>query len=99
MMREFQAENDRQQTTIENNLTTLINATTDHVDVTLTSNDESILIPNKQQGLSDNDSNQSKINIITTSESRTNGDKNKLNIKPTSRLTSDTLAVRFYLIF
>ncbi len=99
MMREFQAENDRHQTTIENNLTTLINATTDHVDLTVTSNDESILIPNKQQGLSDNDSNQSKINIITTSESRTNGDKNKLNIKPASRLTSDILAVRFCLIF
>jgi hypothetical protein len=99
MMREFQAENDRHQTTIENNnLTTLINATTDNVDLTLTSNDQSTLILNKQQGLSDNDSNQSKINI-NTSESRTNGDKNKLNIKSTSRLTSDTLAVKFYLIF
>ncbi len=98
-MREFQAENDRHQTTIENNnLTTLINATTDNVDLTLTSNDQSTLILNKQQGLSDNDSNQSKINM-NTSESRTNGDKNKLNIKPTSRLTSDTLAVRFCLIF
>jgi len=92
MMREFQAENDRYQTTIENNVTT------DNVDLTLTSNDQSTLILNKQQGLSDNDSNQSKINM-NTSESRNNGDKNKLNIKPTSRLTSDTLAVRFYLIF
>ncbi len=71
-MREFQAENDRHQTMIENN----------SVDSKLISNDQlTSSSSNKQQILSDQDANQSKINLIT-SESRAMGDRTKSNIKP-----------------
>ncbi|CAF5164719.1 unnamed protein product, partial [Rotaria sp. Silwood1] len=33
MMREFQAENDQRQILVENNLTTLINATANHINL------------------------------------------------------------------
>jgi hypothetical protein len=92
-MKEFQAENDRHQTMVENNFRTSIDATTDQGNL----NDQSS-IPDKQQRLSDNDLNQLKINS-NTSESRTNIDRNKLNMKPSSRLTCDTLAVRLDFIF
>ncbi len=98
MMREFQAENDRHQTTIENNLTTLINATTDQGNLTRISNDQSpipsISMINKQTVISNDNSNQSRISG-NISELRTGVDKNKLNIKTPSRLTCDTPAVRF----
>jgi len=90
MMREFQAENDRNQIMIENNS----NVTADSVSLTSISNDELTSPPNKQQLLSD----QSKINV-NTSESRTITDRNKLNNKSVSRLSCDTLAVRLLSIF
>ncbi len=72
MMREFQAENDRHQTMIENN----------SVDSTLISNDQlTSSSSNKQQILSDQDANQSKINV-NTPELRTISDRTKSNIKP-----------------
>jgi hypothetical protein len=102
MMREFQAENDRHQTTIENNLTTLINATTDQGNLTKISNDQSpiqsISMINKQTVISNDNSNQSRISG-NISELRTGVDKNKLNIKTPSRLTCDTPAVRFCFIY
>ncbi len=84
MMREFQAETNRYQTiSTENNSTTI-----DPV----TANEQTI--PDKQQIISDDVSNQSNINV-NISESRTITDRNKLNTKSISRLTSDTLSVRF----
>jgi hypothetical protein len=92
MMREFQAENDRHQTTIENNLTALINATADHVNVTATANDQSSSTSTKQQETSDNHSNQMTINLNTT-ERRSVGDQNKLTSKTINRLISDSFKV------
>src|SRR4051812_27481953 len=93
MMREFHAETDRHQTTVENNVTTLINATADHGNLAVTANDQSTAILR-----SDNNLNQPKINM-NTSESRTFIERNRLNIKSANRLTCDTLAVRSCFIF
>ncbi|CAF1058594.1 unnamed protein product [Rotaria sp. Silwood1] len=94
MMREFQAENDQRQILVENNLTRLINATANHVNLSTSSSSSSTTTtPNKQQESINNDSNQSKTNI-NTSDLRTIVDKNKLhNNTITHRLTSNSLKI------
>jgi hypothetical protein len=99
MMREFQAENDRHQITIENNLTALINATAEHVNITSTSNNDSPSSSVKQQETSDNNSNPTGANLNASERRPTIGDQNKSNIKTINRLTSDSFKVSYYFIF
>lgn len=99
MMREFQAENERHQTTlVEHNTPSGISPTSDKENLPLVSNHPSTSIVDKQQELSDIDLNQLKMNVNTT-ESRVIADKNKITVKPTSRLMCDTLSVRLHSLF
>lgn len=82
MMREFQAETDRDQAKID----------PIHIPTT-TSNEPMITLPIKEQILPEQDINPMKVNS-NRSESRTITEKNKLNIKSVSRLTCDTIASR-----
>lgn len=96
MMKEFQAENDQRQPTVDNNLTVLINAAADHLNVSSNSNDQtkfsSSSVPHKQESCN-SDSTHSKPNT-NKSDLRTVIDKNKLNNKTTNRSSSDALKVR-----
>ena len=87
MMREFQAENDQHQTTVEKS------SPVDSSNLPLPVNDQLTSVPSKQQLSANQDSNQSKTNV-NTSESRTIADRNKINTKAGNRLTCDTLTVR-----
>jgi len=94
-MKEFQAENERRRTSIENNSTMLLNANSNEIILQSTSNDQSTpSTPTKQFHLDQQiktTTNQMKIN---TPEKRSTVDRNKLNIK-TNRFPSDTLKVRY----
>ncbi len=91
MMREFQEENDRRRTSIENDPTMLLNASSNEIILRSTSS-----TPTKQhhadQPIKTTTANQMKVN---TSERRSTVDRNKTNIK-TNRFTSDTLKVRYF---
>lgn len=97
MMKEFQAENERRRTSLENNSSILLNASSNDMILQSTTNDQSIpSTPTKQNHLDQQlkTTNQMKIN---TSERRTNFDKNKFNTK-TNRFTTDTSKVRINIL-
>ena len=101
MMKEFQAENDQRQTSIDNNLAALINATADHINESQISNDQSKFasssMAHKLESFN-SDLSQSKSNINTT-DLRSVVDKNKLNSRTTHRSSSDALKVKLFLLY
>jgi hypothetical protein len=94
MMREFQAENERRRTSVENNPTILLNANRNEMILESTPNDRSASsTPTKQYYVDQQiKANQPKVN---TPERRSTLDRNKLNVK-TNRFTSDTMKVRYF---
>ncbi|CAF3641067.1 unnamed protein product [Rotaria socialis] len=93
MMKEFQAENDQRQISIDNNLAALINATADHMNESQISNDQSKLvsssIAHKLEPFN-SDSNQCKSNL-NPPDLRSVVDKNKLSSRTTHRSSTDGL--------
>ena len=97
MMREFQAENDRRQTSVENDSTMLLNADSNEMILPSTPNDQSApSTPTRQRHLDQQlkTTNPMKMN---TPERRVAADRNKFPIR-TSKLPSDTLKVNYFAI-
>ncbi|CAF4060266.1 unnamed protein product [Rotaria magnacalcarata] len=93
MMKEFQAENDQRQTSIDNNLAALINATADHMNESQISNEQSKFvsssIAHKLESFN-SDSTQSK-SSLNPPDLCSAVDKNKLNSRTTHRSSTDAL--------
>ncbi|CAF1569831.1 unnamed protein product [Rotaria magnacalcarata] len=94
MMKEFQAENERRRTNLENNPTMELNAASNDIILQSISNDESETVSHSTSSKQDyldhqikTTSNQTKSNTL---ERRATVDRNKLNFK-TNRLTTDVL--------
>jgi hypothetical protein len=97
MMREFQAENERRQTSPEYTHTTLIDLNTDEIISQSTSNDQLPLslptTPTKQQQIDDQLKATSNPIKMNSSERRSAIDRNKLTIK-TNKFGYETNRVR-----
>ena len=94
MMREFQAENERRRTSVENNSTSLLNADSNEIILQSTSNEQSVpSTPIKQNHLDQQTKTTNPLKMNTL-ERRSTLERNKFNTK-TNRLASDSLKVKY----
>ena len=93
-MREFQAENERRRTSVDTNVSTLLDVESNDMILQSISNDQSVPSTPTKQRL--NDQQIKTTNPMKTSERRSNFDRNRYNVK-TNRYPSDTQKVKYFI--